>query len=103
MLFAIYRISKPGTAHLLEQHLDEHRAYLKDYIKQFYLGGPLLNDDGEGRCGSLFVMEAPGRDYVEKFLAKEPYVKAGVFESIYINRFTPAAEKGILLSEAGHD
>jgi len=42
------------------------------------ISGPLVSDDGEKMIGSLFLVEAPGRDEVEAFNRADPFTEAGI-------------------------
>ena len=86
MLFTVTCTDKPGALQVRMNnrpaHL-EHAAQLKAVIS----GGPLFTDNGETFIGSFFIMEAESRQAVEDLMAQDPYVKAGLFESIVIRRF----------------
>jgi uncharacterized protein YciI len=47
-------------------------------------GGPLLDDAGEQMVGSLLVFEAVDRAAVDRFVADDPYTRAGLFETVEI-------------------
>ena len=67
-----------------------HLEYLKGFMSQIKLAGPLLADDGETMIGSLFVIEAANKAEAEAFSAGDPYRKNGVFESVSIRPFRKA-------------
>jgi uncharacterized protein YciI len=63
---------------------EAHLAYLRTLPPGFLkIAGPFLNDAGQ-MCGSLFVFEADGVEAIDAFLAKDPYVLAGLFASVEI-------------------
>ena len=71
----------------LERRLSAREAHLAyahtsppGFIK---LAGPFLGPEGE-MCGSMFIFEAEGREAVDAFFAKDPYVLAGLFASMDI-------------------
>jgi uncharacterized protein YciI len=63
-----------------EAHLAYVRILPPGFIK---LAGPFLDHAGE-MCGSMFIFEAEGREAVDAYFAKDPYVLAGLFASMDI-------------------
>ena len=92
MLFAIHMIDRAGGAELRAQTAEQHREFVGKYLDKMYLGGPLLDDNGETPIGSLIVMDFPNRQLAETFIASEPYNKAGLFERVTITCFGPVVE-----------
>jgi uncharacterized protein YciI len=86
MLFTVTCTDKPGA---LQLRLDNRPAHLDHItkVKAITVGGPVFADDGETFVGSFFIMEADNREEVEALMAQDPYVKAGLFESIVIRKF----------------
>ncbi len=87
MLFHIRYIDKPGRAELRAQTRADHLAHIGKFADQVMIGGPTLSDDGEEMTGSVILLEAADRAAAEAFSADDPYVKAGLFESVVIRRF----------------
>ena len=83
MLFVLLYWDKPGRFALRQQTRPAHLAYIKAHERQVRHGGPLLDDAGQP-IGSLLVIEAPDRAAAEAFAANDPYVQAGLFESVVI-------------------
>jgi hypothetical protein len=63
-----------------EAHLAYVRTMPPGFIK---LAGPFLGSTGE-MCGSLFIFEAEGREDIDAYFARDPYVLAGLFASMDI-------------------
>jgi hypothetical protein len=63
-----------------EAHLAFVRTMPPGFIK---LAGPFLGPTGE-MCGSLFIFEAEGREDIDAYFARDPYVLAGLFASMDI-------------------
>jgi len=61
-----------------EAHMAYVRAQPPGFIK---LAGPFLDARGE-MCGSMFIFEAEGREAIDAYLAKDPYLLGGVFDSV---------------------
>lgn len=49
--------------------------------------GPTLAADRETWTGSLHIVDLPGADAAREFVEREPYNRAGLFESHVIRRF----------------
>jgi uncharacterized protein YciI len=87
MLFSIYCVDKPGHLPLRLQHYAAHREHCATGLR-IVMSGPLVEDDGETMIGSLFVVEAKDRAEVEAYVARDPFKKAGLWESCAIRAFS---------------
>ena len=65
----------------------EHRDYLSTKPIDVLSSGPLLSDDGSEMIGSLFLVDAANRAEVDAFLAGDPLVKGGIFETVNVQRY----------------
>ena len=84
-LFVLTCIDKPGA---LEIRMGAREAHL-DYVRRTdvtRLGGPFL-DAGGAMAGSLLIVEAEDLAAAKAFSAADPYVAAGLFESVDIRPF----------------
>ena len=89
-LFAVHAIDRPNTLQLRLDHYAAHRAFVEDQEAQgitVILSGPLQSDDGEVMTGSLFVLDAPGREAVDAFVANDPFTLHRVWAKAQISRF----------------
>ena len=73
-----------------EIRLKNRKAHL-DYIQNMNkvnikIAGPLLEND-KNMKGSMLIIEANDIEEINDFLKNDPYNKAGLFESISIDRF----------------
>jgi len=87
MLFTFFLLDKPGA---LAQRLEmrpEHKAYLGTKAEQIAFAGPLLADDGKTMVGSLLVIDFPSRGEAQRWIAAEPFTRAGVYASTAIYAF----------------
>jgi len=97
MLWIIYCEDRDdGAAAIRAAVRDEHLAYLEAHENILLLGGALLADDGVARLGSVFLVNLPNRDAVERLMLEEPFRKAGLFKRVTIARmrkgqFNPSA------------
>jgi uncharacterized protein len=87
MQFAIYCLDKANNLDKRMANRPAHLEYLKPFMSQIRLAGPLLAEDGETMIGSLFILEAADKAAAEAFSAGDPYRKNGVFESVSIRPF----------------
>ena len=87
-LFTISCVDKPDSLGVRMAARDAHLAYANTGEKpvKVKLGGPYLDGNGN-MAGSLLIVDAPGRDAVDQFLRDDPYVKAGLFESVEIRSY----------------
>lgn len=86
--FCIHAFDHPGRRDDRLRLREAHRARLRqhDHPVAVRIGGPLLDDAGD-MIGSMLVIEADTRAAVEAFLAGDPYVEAGLFRELRIDRF----------------
>jgi uncharacterized protein YciI len=89
-LFVLHCLDKPNN---LQGRMDARGAHL-DYVKQtaanFRMGGPYLDEAGQ-MVGSLVIIEARDLAEAKAWSANDPYVKAGVFETVEIRPFRVTA------------
>lgn len=86
-LFLIHCTQRPGGQAIRDQHYDAHRAYLQSSPVDIKLAGPMVDDAGEARIGSVFIVDVPDRAAAEAFSAGDPFTRNGLFERVIITRF----------------
>lgn len=84
----------PDSGALRRSVLAEHRRYVDERAGLIRFSGPLLAEDGETRCGQLFVLEVATRQDAEEFVAADPFTRAGVFASVEIDGLLPVFADG---------
>jgi uncharacterized protein len=84
--------SKPATDALREATLPAHRNFLDGYPEVTWYSGPLFTDDNKNAIGSLRLIEFPDRAAALAYINADPYTKAGIFESINIERWRPGLD-----------
>jgi uncharacterized protein YciI len=87
MLYAFHLIDKPGAGELRLRVRPEHKAYLRAVEDQIAFAGPLLAEDGETMVGSLLVIDFPDRDAAQRWLADEPFTRAGLYAASSVLAF----------------
>ena len=84
--------SKPNTDALRLATIDAHRSFLDGYPQVTWYSGPIFTDDNKNAIGSLRLIEFPDRAAAETYIQSDPYTKAGLFQSISIERWKPATD-----------
>jgi uncharacterized protein YciI len=84
--------SKPDTDALRLATIDAHRNFLDGYPEVTWYSGPLFTDDNKNAIGSLRLIEFPDRDAALAYINADPYTKAGIFQSISIERWRPVVD-----------
>ena len=87
-LFAISCIDKPNSLALRMATRESHLAYANggQATAKVKMGGPYLDEHGN-MAGSLLIVEAADRNAVEEFSRNDPYVTAGLFQSVEIRPY----------------
>jgi len=84
--FAIWATDRPGMAAERARVREVHRARLREGAPgrlKVVLGGPTTDEAG-AMNGSLLVVEAHDIAAVREFLAGDPYVLGGVYDTVEI-------------------
>jgi uncharacterized protein YciI len=83
MQFMAYCLDKLGALEVRMANRPKHVEYLTSYNDKLVFAGPLL--DGEAMIGTLVVLDVADRAAMDKFLANDPYAKAGLFQSVSVH------------------
>lgn len=87
MLFHVIALDKPGALDVRLANRAAHIEWAKAAGDTVKMAGPLLAEDGESFVGSVFLIEAEDEPALRAFQAEDPYVKAGLFQSVDIRPF----------------
>ena len=87
MLFTFFLVDKPDAHAQRLAIRPEHKAYLGSKAEQIAFAGPLLSDDGKTMVGSLLVIDFASREDAGRWIAGEPFTRAGVYASTAIYPF----------------
>lgn len=85
--FAFFGIDKPGMEETRLRVRPAHQARLRENPEPgctCVAAGALTDDADEHLIGSLLVFEADDRGAVERFMAGDPYLIEGIFETTEI-------------------
>jgi uncharacterized protein len=88
MLFAIHALDHDDALERRLEHYEAHKAYLAASSVKTVVSGPLLADDGETMIGSLFIVEAGGKEEVIAFNRADPFFRANVWKAVHIDLFS---------------
>ncbi|WHZ11763.1 MAG: hypothetical protein OJF60_002202 [Burkholderiaceae bacterium] len=87
MLFAVWARDAKGMQAVRERVRPQHRGRLREpapHPIEVVLAGPLFDESGAHMNGTLLVVDADAIDAVRAFVADDPYVAEGVYESYEI-------------------
>ncbi len=94
MPYVIITKDKPGSLELRQKVRDEHLEYLTRHEARLLAAGAQIEDDGSGGHGGVIIYDTDDRKEAEEFIANDPFTKAGLFESITVNRWRKAFFNG---------
>jgi uncharacterized protein YciI len=95
MLFVLVCTDKPRCLELRLAVRPAHITYLETYKDKLVQAGPLLDPDGRP-CGSLLMIDVEDHAAAAGFAEADPYVKAGLFESVVIRPYRMVFRDGEL-------
>jgi len=84
-MYAIICTDKDGALEIRKANREAHLAYSGETPVVFL--GPFLDDDTCDMKGSLVVLDVETRAEAEQWAANDPYAKAGLFQTVRIERF----------------
>src|SRR5262245_34758933 len=90
MPYAIQTQDRPGSAELRASTRPAHLEYLTKHKDKLLAAGALINDDGTGGHGGLLIVDTDERSEAERFIAEDPFTKAGLFERVTVTRWRKA-------------
>jgi len=90
MPYAILTQDKPGTAQLRADTRATHLEYLTAHKDLLLAAGALIEDDGTGGKGGILIVDTDDRQEAERFIANDPFTKAGLFEKVTVTRWRKA-------------
>jgi uncharacterized protein YciI len=87
MLYAVWASDAPGTGEARQRVREAHRARLRaspQHAVQVLQAGATLDAEEEEMNGTLLVVQAEDIAAVRAFVEGDPYVLAGVYDSVEI-------------------
>lgn len=90
MPYAIQTQDKAGAAQVRAEHRAAHIEYLTANKHLLLAAGALIEDDGTGGNGGILIVDTDDRQEAERFIAGDPFTKAGLFEKVTVTRWRKA-------------
>lgn len=84
MLWILLAEDNKDRGHLRLENRDAHLAWLAESAGHVVRAGPFVSDDGSAMTGSMLVLDFPDRAAAEEWAAGDPYLAAGLFDSVTI-------------------
>jgi len=83
MHFTITNMDKPDSSAIRAATRETHLGYLDGMVSIVVAGGAILNAEGKP-IGSLLIIDAPDEAAAQAIAAADPYVTAGLFETVTV-------------------
>jgi uncharacterized protein YciI len=90
MPYIIQFLDKPDSGHVRAERRPQHLEYLDANKDKLLAAGSLLDDDGSGGHGGIIIVDTDDRGEAERFIANDPYSRAGLFETVTVTRWRKA-------------
>ena len=86
MYFVAFANDKPGMEEVRAAVRPSHRRFLRQHGHpvKVLLGGPMLDEKSQKMNGTMLVIEADCIEQVEDFVKQDPYIEAGLFETLNV-------------------
>lgn len=76
------------------EHSNPSLLYLTTNKNLLLAAGALIEDDGTGGSGGILIVDTDDRKEAERFIANDPFSKAGLFEKVTVTRWRKAFFNG---------
>ena len=90
MPYMILMTDKADSAKLRSDTRAVHIDYLAANQDKLLAAGGLIEDDGSGGSGSLYIVDTDERKEAERFLHGDPFHQVGLFGQVTITRWRKA-------------
>ncbi|MEX3566721.1 YciI family protein [Micrococcus endophyticus] len=80
----------PAVAHLRQERLQEHLAFLEENRERLLACGAKTDDDLTAGDGGLYLLDTDSRAEAEAFIAEDPFSRAGLFQRVHVQRWRMA-------------
>ena len=90
MPYIIQTTDKSGAAQVRADNRAAHIEYLTKHQNLLLAAGALIADDGSGGNGGVLIVDTEERKEAERFIAEDPFTRAGLFEKITVTRWRKA-------------
>ena len=89
--FLVLAYDGEGSAEIRDRELDGHLAYVEKHCDRYLTCGPMNNPGDPALIGSFFLVAADTEQAARNFLAGDPYVASGMYQTITVHEVTVAA------------
>ena len=90
MPYAIQTRDKAGGSQVRADNRAAHIEYLTKKKHLLLAAGALIDDDGTGGNGGILIIDTDDRKEAERFIADDPFSKAGLFGKVTVTRWRKA-------------
>ena len=90
MPYIVHTTHDPAKGELRLRIRPDHLAYLDRHMDLLLAAGMTLSDDGDTPTGSFYILDLDERSEVERFMAAEPYNRAGILVNVTMSRWKKA-------------
>lgn len=90
MPYVILTTDKSDAAKIRADNRAAHIEYLIKHQELLLAAGALTEDDGSGGNGGVLIVDTDERKEAERFIAEDPFNKAGLFEKVTVTRWRKA-------------
>lgn len=92
MFYVLRCLDKPDSLDLRLQSRPDHLAHIDRHLDHVLSAGALLGADDKP-IGSLLIVDFDDRAAVDRFLADDPYGKAGLFAEVEVTPWRKVVPK----------
>lgn len=89
--YAVICRDVPGSAVKRAAATPAHFTYIEGILDEILVAGPLFDDEGRRVIGSILILRTQSAGRATELVTTDPYNAAGVWASIEIRPFLPAA------------
>ena len=90
MPYVIQTVDKPNSSQVRSATRAAHLEYLTARKDKLLAAGALIDDDGSGGHGGVLIIDTDDRAEAERFIAEDPFSKAGLFQKVTVSRWRKA-------------
>jgi len=81
----------PDGAEKRRSATPDHLRHIEQVIDELHVAGPLFDEAGKRPVGSVLLLRTQSARQARELTERDPYFKAGVWESVEVLPFIPAA------------